>query len=116
MLVCAYSIPLHTRPRVQRAPGIPCALYLSRARGFLAKLGPIRPRDREVMFGTGATSLRGALATKQSILSLRGEMDCFAYARNDGCKIRRVGKGALAPTIVMHGCGWNGGHACALLT
>jgi hypothetical protein len=24
------------------------------------------------------TSLRGALATKQSILSLRGEMDCFA--------------------------------------
>src|SRR6266404_7944606 len=30
-----------------------------------------------------ATSLRAALATKQSILSSCGEMDCFAYARND---------------------------------
>src|ERR1700732_3955927 len=29
------------------------------------------------------TSLRGAQATKQSILSLRGELDCFACARND---------------------------------
>jgi hypothetical protein len=45
-------------------------------------------------------SLRGALlsaearlrakadATKQSILSLRGEMDCFADARNDGLRLK----------------------------
>jgi hypothetical protein len=26
---------------------------------------------------------QGSEATKQSILSLRGAMDCFAYARND---------------------------------
>jgi hypothetical protein len=31
-----------------------------------------------VMFPYFTTSLRGALATKQSILSWRGEMDCFA--------------------------------------
>jgi hypothetical protein len=45
---------------------------------FLAKLGHIRPRDREVVFGIGATSLRGAEATKQSIPSSSGKMDCFA--------------------------------------
>jgi hypothetical protein len=28
MLVCAIIYLLHTRPRVQRAPGIPCALCL----------------------------------------------------------------------------------------
>ena len=28
MLVCASICLLHTRPRVQRAPGIPCALCL----------------------------------------------------------------------------------------
>jgi hypothetical protein len=49
----------------------------------------------------GATSLRGALlsaearlrakadATKQSILSFRRTMDCFAYARNDGWAVRK---------------------------
>src|ERR1700688_2328790 len=30
------------------------------------------------MLAIGVSSLRGALATKQSILSLRGDMDCFA--------------------------------------
>src|SRR5258708_10138122 len=36
-----------------------------------------------VQVGPSTTSLRGALATKQSIPSLRGAMDCFACARND---------------------------------
>src|ERR1700722_13244463 len=40
----------------------------------MASLGRLAPRDRECM----STSLRGALATKQSILSLRCKMDCFA--------------------------------------
>jgi hypothetical protein len=26
MLVCVFFLPLHARPRVQRAPGFPCAL------------------------------------------------------------------------------------------
>ena len=38
---------LHTRPRVQRAPGIPCALpFRGRA---LSRLGRIAPRDCGVM-------------------------------------------------------------------
>jgi hypothetical protein len=33
MLVCAsFCAQLHTRPRVQRAPGLPCALYFRRGR------------------------------------------------------------------------------------
>ena len=44
---CAfYLITLHARPRVQRAPGFPCALlFLSRV-AIDAKLGRIAPRDR----------------------------------------------------------------------
>jgi hypothetical protein len=40
---------LHARPPVQRAPGIPCALYSQSGETFLAKLGQIPPRDREVV-------------------------------------------------------------------
>src|SRR4051795_3593527 len=39
---CAFSF-LHARPRVQRAPGIPCALSI---RAVDAKLGRIAPRER----------------------------------------------------------------------
>jgi hypothetical protein len=47
MLVCVlFCALLHTRPRVQRAPGVPCALR-SEGKEFLAKLGRIAPRDRE---------------------------------------------------------------------
>src|SRR6202521_305157 len=46
---CAFFCALlHARPRVQRAPGFPCALlFLSRV-AIDAKLGRIAPRDREV--------------------------------------------------------------------
>src|SRR3954466_13584801 len=44
MLVCVFSHSLHTRPRVQRAPGIPRSLL---GRGFLADLGHIVPREGE---------------------------------------------------------------------
>jgi hypothetical protein len=47
MLVCVFFCArLHTRPRVQRAPGIPCALLFS-GRKIQAQLGRIAPRDRE---------------------------------------------------------------------
>ena len=40
MLVCAlFKLRMHTRPRVTRAPGIPCALYFGRGTTNLAKLG-----------------------------------------------------------------------------
>src|SRR5258708_35553446 len=35
-------------------------------------------RSRSLVLEIGATSLRGAKATKQSTLILRGNMDCFA--------------------------------------
>jgi len=41
---------LHTRPRVQRAPGIPCALFIP-GRMIFEHLGRIAPRDRGVVFG-----------------------------------------------------------------
>src|SRR5216683_598459 len=51
-------------PRFASLSTTGCSVRVVRARG---------------QFGAGATSsLRGALATKQSILSLRGGMDCFA--------------------------------------
>ena len=43
---CAFSLSaLHMRPRVQRAPGLPCALSFSRADEF-AKLGRSVSRER----------------------------------------------------------------------
>jgi hypothetical protein len=38
------------RPRVQRASGIPCALFIFEGERFLANLGRIAPREREGVF------------------------------------------------------------------
>src|SRR5216683_7424237 len=58
---CAfYQYQVHTRPRVQRASGIPHALW---AEGNSNTSGAPR-RENEVVCETIATSLRGALATK----------------------------------------------------
>jgi len=40
------SCTLHTRPRVQRASGIPCALSFREGQNLLANLGQIVPRER----------------------------------------------------------------------
>jgi hypothetical protein len=40
---------VHTRPRVQRASGFPCALLFFRGWQIDAKLGRIAPRDREAL-------------------------------------------------------------------
>ena len=53
---CAfYHYQVHTKPRVQRAPGIPHALPGGRKTN--ANLGRIAPRDHKVMFGTGADTV-----------------------------------------------------------
>src|SRR5712692_844352 len=49
----------------------------STGREIHAQLGRIAPRDRECAFAIGAVIARSE-ATKQSVLSFRGEMDCFA--------------------------------------
>jgi hypothetical protein len=57
------------------------ASYTSGAQAFRARDPRPRtlvPRECGSVFQIRGPSLRGALATKQSILSLRGEMDCFA--------------------------------------
>jgi hypothetical protein len=61
---------LHTRLRVQRAPGIPQG-----AEDFLQSSGASR---REVEKVCHESVISSSEATKQSILPLRGKMDCFA--------------------------------------
>jgi hypothetical protein len=73
--VRTFLCTLRTRPRVQRAPGIPCSLFF-RGRTFRQTSGR-SCREIAKLYLDLTTSLRGALATKQSILSLRDEMDCF---------------------------------------
>ena len=52
MLVCAFLCAhLHTRPRVQQAPGIPCSLCCWRDKVH-ANLGRIVPRERGVIFSS----------------------------------------------------------------
>src|SRR3954465_10809864 len=47
---CAHFLcTLHTRPQVQRAPGLPCALCLTGGKEFQAKLGRIAPRECRVI-------------------------------------------------------------------
>jgi hypothetical protein len=65
----------HARLRVNRSPGFPCALYSLEGQRSLHHSGEIAPRECGFM---SMPSLRGAKATKQSILSFRGVLDCFA--------------------------------------
>jgi len=66
MLVCAFLSASCTRDRgCQSAPGIPCALSFLEGKRR-ASLGCNAPRDRGAVLTNSATSLRGALATKQS--------------------------------------------------
>src|SRR5258706_14925593 len=88
------SISLHTRLRVQWAPGFPCALYSQRGETVFAKLGRIAPRDCG-----GATSLRGA-TRRSNPFFLGAPMDCFACARNDG--------EVAAPRVAHGGEAWWG--------
>jgi hypothetical protein len=70
---CAHFFyPLHMRPRVQRASGIPCALFSIEGEELQANLGRNAPRDRE------AVSSVIASAAKQSIAPRKERMDCFA--------------------------------------
>ena len=56
--------PLHARPRVQRAPGLPCALHFSRVRMF-ANLGRIAPRERGVVSINVVPDKRSAISDAQ---------------------------------------------------
>jgi hypothetical protein len=68
--------PAHTRLRVHWAPGIPRALLFEGRGNFCQSSGATRDEYADACLD--ATSLRGALATKQSSFLIRGAMDCFA--------------------------------------
>src|SRR5260370_42710521 len=71
MLVCAFYWFLDARPRVQQAPGVPCALFFG-GRNDLQGPGERCRGNAEGWFVVIAS------AAKQSTLPLRGDMDCFA--------------------------------------
>src|ERR1700681_3805459 len=122
MLVCSFVLHNRTRDRGCSAHPVFPAPSAFRGQGFQQNSGRIAPREREVVFvmsfvarmsaatsGTTLTpprislrssglqvrapSLRGALATKQSILSCCGAMDCF--------RLRSLSFGGQVATLAM---------------
>ncbi len=87
---------LHTRLRVHWAPGIPCALCLSRRERFL-HLGRSALRERGVIFVIGATPRRGAP------VRLR-----FRFAPATPDTLRRCGLRMAAPRVARKGEAWWG--------
>src|SRR5437899_4994206 len=74
---------LHARPRVRRAPGLPCALYFQEGRKLIANLGRNAPRDREVISNRHCLrQTRSVCARERSDEAIHpsasGKMDCFA--------------------------------------
>src|ERR1700716_1883917 len=72
MLMCSlFLCNTHMRPRVRRAPGLPCALSFLEGKAG-ANLGQIVPRERETASSVIASG------AKQSMLPHKERMDCFA--------------------------------------
>jgi hypothetical protein len=61
---------LHTRPRVHRAPGIPCALFIP-GRKFPAQLGRIAPREGGVVSAILSWPILRDAASRLLMRSLR---------------------------------------------
>ena len=72
MLVCALPLPLHTRPRAHRAPGIPCALNSERA-GH-------RSKTRGVCAGEIANSCPAVIARSSCDEAIHSSLAAFAAA------------------------------------
>ena len=88
--------PLHTRPRVQRAPGIPCALFFERCGNYQQNSGASR-REIAELYSVQATSLRAQRLVRRSSTSeggsnpsfrVRGDNGLLRGARNDESLIR----------------------------
>src|SRR6266852_1494980 len=99
---CAfYHYQVHTRPRVQRASGVPHALF---GREIHQRLGRMAPRGRERVFSchcepTGRANARPMTGSaKQSISPRKGRMDCFAaLAMTVSCDHRATLSGRHRP-------------------
>src|ERR1700730_10052397 len=64
MLVCVFFVHLHTRPRVQRAPGLPCALLTLKGGTILQNSG-VSCRENAKTCSNAATSLRAANGSRE---------------------------------------------------
>src|SRR5216684_1592207 len=88
---CAfYQYKVHTRPRVQRAPGIPHALHGGRE--INAQLGRIAPRDRDVMFGAdtvipGRCGASNPESRDSPMRNCASEVWSCGPSRNDGAAV-----------------------------
>jgi hypothetical protein len=86
---CAHFLCiLHTRPRVQRAPGFPCALYSARARKIH------KPRAQRVA-RTRRCDLRHCERKRSNPFHHTERMDCFVASaprkkRIDGLELEQV--------------------------
>src|SRR6478672_1695227 len=84
MLVCAFLCAnLHTRPRVQRAPCIPCSLRVGGKR--CQRLGRIAPRDREVLSDTFGRATLSVVITRRWVIQYSRDV------RDDADKPGRTG-------------------------
>ena len=73
----------HTRPRVQRAPGIPCALWFERGKR-IERLGRNAPRECEAMTGIVSRAPRSMKRLRNDALQTR---DPGVWGRRDGSRL-----------------------------
>ena len=81
----------HTRPRVQRAPGLPCALCIRGGSEVDTNLGRSAPRECGCMLGTVKPSLRAKRSNPYPPLRSIGGL--LRFARND---VRKGGGASCA--------------------
>jgi len=84
MLVCAFFYTLHTRPRVQQAPGIPCTLRFRGGDKFMQTSGALCRENAKLY----SPSLRAKRSNPKRGARRRG---LLRFARNDADKPRRTG-------------------------
>jgi hypothetical protein len=114
-LVC--FLPLRTRLRVQRAPGIPHALI--GAQGFSCNNSGARAsRDRECMFDECARHTlcrRRRLVVEQRCASHKQLLDCFAEPCHHALAVKTAWRGILSPSVHIATAArppWSGRSEC----
>ena len=83
MLVCVFLCSLHTRPRVQRAPGLPCALCFRRNEITATPRARLAPRECGVMFLQELATVIASEAKQSISLAARRKNGLLRFARND---------------------------------
>jgi hypothetical protein len=103
---------LHMRPRVQRAPGLPCALCFGEGGTICKTSGAPRRGNAELclhVIASSAATTASAVARRAKVeaiqlLSLRSKLDCFASARNNGVWLFEI-RNRSRPSDTLDGSG-----------